>query len=270
MKDIEGAQARGGGSAVADERQEVVRPRPGRGLVVPAVIFLVLAIVVSLLGWAVFARQSKDMRAESAEALLAVQKVQSDQVSRWFRDEESDARLLATAPGIAGPLARSVGRRASGRLPRGVRADLRLFRLGHTVDSITVVDAALTTVAGSPAVASSTSSRDRLLAADALRSRRRGVLRPLRGLARRRGDGLRGASARRYAVAVFVLFIGWESCCTFSTRAVVLFPLLQTCVRLPWRSGESVLAMVRGDRVVSVDPLLSGHGRGSACGLRPR
>ena len=247
MNGGEGEEARGGVVAAAAERHVAARPRYGRGLVVPAVIFLALAVGVSLFGWGIFARQSRDMRAGSSGTLLAVQKVQSDQVTRWFLDEEHDVRLLATAPGIARSLGVYVGSGASGPLPRELRSDLNLFRLGHGVDSITVVDATLKTVGESPAGAAPASVRDRALAAEALRTGAAAFsdlyldtdgrividfAAPL---------GARTASGSPGAVILH------------EDAQAVLFPLLQI-----WppslKTGQSILAEVRGDRVVSLNP----------------
>ena len=122
------------GSATAagasGSRPRRARPSAARGLLVPALVFLALAVVVSLAGWTIFNRQARDMRAESAGALLAVHKVQSTQVSRWFADEVHDARLVASAQSIAEPLERYM-EGPGGALPESLRSALELFRRGH-------------------------------------------------------------------------------------------------------------------------------------------
>jgi PAS domain S-box-containing protein len=224
--------------------------RPGRGLLIPGIIFVILAVVVALLGWAIFEGQASDMRRESSGALLAVQKVQSEQVSRWFVDELHDAMLLGSAPALTEGLGRYIDQGASGPLPSELVNELELYRLGHDITSISVLDTSLRTVAVSPESSAAASDRDQALAAKAVAQGRATFsdlyVRPGGAVVMDFAAPVRRETASRPAyVGAIVLHQEAES---------VLFPLLQA-----WppslRTGESVLAVVRGDRVISLNPL---------------
>ena len=80
MTGTDGAEARGSEETDGGPH-DGVKAR-GRGLLVPALVFLVLAAAVAVAGWAIFARQAADMRDESASSLQAVHNIQSTQISR--------------------------------------------------------------------------------------------------------------------------------------------------------------------------------------------
>jgi hypothetical protein len=144
----ESERARTGETAAADRAPRSGSARRG-GLLVPALIFAALVLAVSLAGWAIFARQASDMRAQNARSLLAVQKLQSSQVSNWFTDEVHDTRLLANAQSIVAPLKRYMDG-ASRRVPESLRAQLELYRRGHGVASVSVLDPDLVPIVQAP------------------------------------------------------------------------------------------------------------------------
>ena len=138
MTGTDGAEARESGRS-GDRPRDGVKDR-GRGLLVPALVFLVLAVAVAVAGWAIFARQAADMRDESASSLQAVHNIQSTQISLWFQDELSDARLLAAAPGLVEPLKRFMDEPAGSLPPAELRDEIELYRRGHGIAAISVFD----------------------------------------------------------------------------------------------------------------------------------
>lgn len=227
--------------------------RRGRGLLVPALGFMALAVLVAVVGWAIFQRQAHDMRAQSADALLAVQKVQSAQISRWFADEMHDATLVASAQSVEEPLEQYV-KSPGGPIPRQLRSALELFRGGHGIDRITVLDRKLEAVAWSPETPagqkpSGLTPQESSVAAEALRrgaAAFSGVYRapdgaevmdfaaPLRDI---------GSPVDRVAGVIVLRELA----------ATSLYPLLQSWPpSLP--SGESVLVARRGSDAVLMDP----------------
>jgi PAS domain S-box-containing protein len=226
-------------------------------------VFIALAVVVSMVGRAVFDRQSEDMKRESAAGLLAIHKVQTDQIARWFADERRDAGLLAADRGIARALERHVDAGSSRPVPRALRDELDLMRRSHDIASITVLDTGLRPVAASPARAATAAPRDRALAAEALRTGGTTF-----------ADAYRGRDGRVVMDLASPMLGGTQSPSAYAGVMVlrlraedVLFPLLEA-----WppssQSGESVLMSVRGDLVVSLNPLPVG-GLGPLAVSRP-
>jgi PAS domain S-box-containing protein len=246
----------GDSGVTTGERRVRATPRR-RDLLVPGLVFLALVCVVVIAGCAVFRRQADDMRAESAAALLAVQRAQSGQLSRWFAEQVHDARLLGSAQGITGALERHM-KSADGALPGPVRGQLELFRRGHGVAEIRLLDTTLQTVARAPVRAygsgpAEPTSQERAVAAEALR--RDGVA--FSGLYRLPGGevvmdfatplrDLTPSPDRVIGVAVLRI-----------AAAASVYPLLSS-----WppseRTGESVLVARRGDHVELVGPLSVG------------
>ena len=229
--------------------------RRGRGLLVPALVFLALAVVVSLAGWTIFNRQAQDMRAESAGALLAVHKVQSAQVSRWFADELHDVRLVASAQSIAEPLELYM-EGPGGALPGDLRSALELFRRGHEIDLIMVVDPELEPVARSPEGSAGAGSQELTpqesrLAAEALR--RDGPV--FSGVYRAPG----GAEVMDFAAPLRDLTPSPDRVTGVVVLRETATTALYSLVR-DWppslRSGESVLVARRGDGIVLMNSLV--------------
>ena len=138
MTGTDGAEARGSGGS-GDRPRDGAEHR-GRGLLVPALVFLVLAVAVAVAGWVIFARQAADMRAESATSLQAVHRLQSSQISLWFQDESDDTRLLAAAPGLVEPLESLMGEPAGSPPSAELRAEIEFYRRGHGIAAVSVFD----------------------------------------------------------------------------------------------------------------------------------
>jgi PAS domain S-box-containing protein len=215
------------------------------------VVFAVVA------GWVVFARQASDIRAESAHSLVAVQQLQSTDVSNWFTDEVSDTRLLATTESLLAPLRRfTSGARET--VPPGLRAELELYRRGHGLAAVVVVDDELQTVVQTSARAESAQDHQltggqKETAADAMRT---GKV-TFSGAYLEAGGAvvMDFAAPLRDSSAPGAPLIG--ALITHTDAAESVFPLLQEWPpSLP--TGESVLAAVRDGRFVAVNPLTVG------------
>jgi PAS domain S-box-containing protein len=230
-------------------------PRP-RSLLIPALVFLALAAIVSVAGLLVFQRQAKDLREESTHALLDVQKLQSAEISRWFADEVDDVRLLGSDQGLAGPLGAAAVE--PGRpVPESLRGELELFRRGHGVAQISVFDKQSRLLVRSPRKAGAGGAleptpQERRVAAEALR--RDG---PAFSGVYLAPDGtaildfaapLRDLASRDPVIGVVV--------CR-EVAADTLFPLLEVWPRSE-KSGDSVLVARQGDHAVLVNPLRLG------------
>jgi PAS domain S-box-containing protein len=243
----------GGSAGAADRSHDGVKAR-GRGLVVPALVFLVLAVAVAVAGWIIFARQAADMRAESADTLQAVHQAQSGQVSIWYSDEVSDTRLLAETQSYVQRVERYM-EGPPGPVPTELRADLELYRRGHDVVAISVLDGALRPVLRSPAGRGAASSptpraQEKAVAARALRRgdiAASGVYREADGtVAMDFAAPLRDLSpSPEEAIGAVVVHVD---------LAVSVFPMLKSWP-VSMRTGESVVAALQGDRIVSVSPL---------------
>lgn len=266
MRGAGGGQTRGAAGEAADGRQVRTRHGPGRGLILPAVILVALAIAVSLIGRAIFDRQAADLRSESASALQAIWRAQNDQISQMVSDERHDAALHARAPEIVRSLQGSLAAVPEGPPLKAMREALDLYRDGHDYAAIIVLDDELRLVATSPGSGDNrrdVTRRQRELAGEALQQDRlmfsdvyleRGG-KPVMDFAapihRPRG---------RASAPLGVLLVSHDA-------EVVLFPILQAWPA-SMKTGESVLAEVRGDEVVSLNPLPVG-GRESLSFTRP-
>jgi PAS domain S-box-containing protein len=217
-------------------------------------VFLALAVAVAVAGWAIFARQAADMRAESATALQAVHKAQSGQISLWFTDEVNDTRLLAAAPGFVESV-ESYLDEPGGSAPPALHAEIELYRRGHDVAAIAVFDADARPVLQSPAApgadhAHAPTPKEKTVAAEALRRGRvvfSGAYLDADGsVALDFAAPLRDSSPSPSSV-IGAIVIHMDA-------ADTVFPMLES-----WpasvESGESVISAVQGDRVVSVNPL---------------
>ena len=246
------------GTAVDGGSGQRAPGRRGRGLLIPALVFLALAIIVSLAGWAIFRRQANDMRAESAGALLAVHKVQSAQVSRWFADEVHDVRLVASAQSIAEPLERYM-KGPGGALPESLRSALELYRRGHNIHAVLVLGPGLGPVARSPVDPATggppgPTPQESRVAAEALR---------------RDGPAFSGVYLAPDGAAMMDFATPLRDLTPSPDRvtgvvvlrelpAETVFPLLQVqSASLP--SGKSVLVARRGDNVALASPLSLGE-----------
>jgi PAS domain S-box-containing protein len=261
----DGAEEWGSGGS-GQKQRDGVKDR-GRGLLVPALVFLVLAVAVAVAGWAIFARQAADMRDESASSLQAVHKLQSSQISLWFQDELGDARLLAAAPGLVESLQRLMDEPAGSPPSARLRAEIEFYRRGHGVAAVSVFDdrrQPVLTAHGGPGAkhAHTPTPRTMEVAAEALR--RGGVV--FSG-AYLEADGsvvmdfaapLRDATLPLRGAGAIVVHLD---------AADTLFPMLESWPA-SMQTGESVVAALVGDRIVSVNPLPVG-GREALTVSRP-
>jgi PAS domain S-box-containing protein len=236
--------------AKSDDR----RGSESRGLLLPALVFLVLVVVAVVAGWIVFARQASDMRAESAHSLVAVRQLQSTDITSWFTDEVSDTRLLATTESLLTPLMRYMSGPRE-RVPVSLDAELELYRRGHGLAAVVVVDDELqpvvwTSARAEPAHDHPLTTGQKETATEAMRTGRvefSGAYIEAGGaVAMDFSAPLRDPSAPG-APPIGALVIHTDA-------ADSLFPLLEEWPpSLP--TGESVLAAVHDGRFVAVNPL---------------
>ncbi len=259
MTGTDGAEARGSEEAGGGPH-DGVKAR-GRGLLVPALVFLVLAAAVAVAGWAIFARQAADMRDESASSLQAVHNIQSAQISLWFQDELSDVRLLAAAPGLVEPLKRFMDEPAGSLPPAQLRAEIEFYRRGHGIAAVSVFDDRGQLILTAPfeqgaEPARVPTPREVGVAAEALR---------------RDGVAFSGAYLEADGSVVMDLAAPLRESTPAPGEAIgaivvhlaaadTLFPMLESWPA-SMRTGESVVAALVGDRIVSVNPLPVGDRR---------
>lgn len=235
----------------------------GRGLLVPALVLLALAVILALIGWAVAERHAADVRGESEAALLAIQKVQSDEIARWYADEKSDTLLLAGAASVVAPLEEYLAGGARGPVPGDLDAVLELYRSGHDVAAVAVYDERLRLIVESPGrrTPEPGAERRRVLAARALGED--AIVFSGAYLAEDGSVGMDFAApvrdrAGRDVLGVLLVHLDAED---------VLYPVLAE-----WPSslqaGQTELAAVQGDQVVSVGPALE-EGPGPLTMSRP-
>ncbi len=226
------------------------RPGPGRALLVPGLVVLVVAAAVSFAGWSIHDRQARDLRREAAEALTGVRLLQSEQISRWFADQEDDARLLGSDAALGRLLRRQVGADADDSPPRAVTDLLAVFRRSNDVRSLAVVDTRLEVVAAAPLRTSRPDETALALAARALRSGKTvfaDVYRTAHGpLALSLAAPISGAGSEG-SPAMGVLIQTMDP-------LEVLLPLVETWP-LASASGESILLSERDGRAVYVNEL---------------
>ena len=252
----DGADARGSGETGGGPQGR--SKARGRGLLVPALVFLALAASVAVAGWAIFARQAADMRDESASSLQAVHKLQSSQIALWFQDERSDTRLLATAPGLVEPLERYM-KGPAGPVPARLRAEFEFYRRGHGIAAVSVIGGDGRLVLRSPSAgrgghAHAPTPREVKVAGEALRSGDvafSGAYLEADGSVAMDFAAPLGGPTRPAPVSAGAVVVHLDA-------AETLFPMLESWPA-SMRTGESVVAAVVGDRIVTVNPLPVGR-----------
>ena len=253
-------QTRGAADEVVEAPQARVRRGRARALLLPLVVLVVLTVAVSLTAWAIFDSQADELRADSASALQGMWGAQSDRIAALIEDERHDVALHARAFDIVRPLRPGRDSDAARRSESMLRQTLGLYRHAHDYAAMIVLGDDLEVVAVSPhdylgPGDARMTSRQRQLAREALRQEQL-VFSDL--YLRRDGKVVMDFAAsirdgrKQDRTPLGVLLVEHDA-------EEVLFPIL-----LSWpgsmETGESVLAEVRGDMVIALNPLqVGGH-----------
>lgn len=118
------------------------RPPWTQQLVVPLLIFVALALVIGAAGWLIYSYERASVRRDGNAAITAVADLKVVDISRWFRERRSYARLIASDPFLAAGLRRWL---ADGAPPDGQREQLVAWlgdlRQAMGFESLAIVDA---------------------------------------------------------------------------------------------------------------------------------
>jgi PAS domain S-box-containing protein len=125
---------------------------PGRrsGFLVPAAVFIALAVMAAVVGVLVYGRQAQVVRERSGKELTAVRVLKAAELAEWQGDQLNDANLLAADPVLGGSLERWLDEGRPLPAPALVRSLVSTYRAMHGFARITVLDPDLHTVYSSP------------------------------------------------------------------------------------------------------------------------
>jgi len=138
--------------------------------VVPAAVFLVLALVAAALGFIVYRDQARDVRYRAGEELTAVRVLKASELAGWQADQLDDAGALADDPVLSETLERWIDAGQPYPAPFLVRSLVSTHQTMHEYSRIAVLDPSLHTVYSSPSGLPRLGAYTRRLAAEAVRT----------------------------------------------------------------------------------------------------
>ncbi len=127
--------------------------RPGRraAVLVPAAVFLALALVAAVIGYVVFQRQAREVRQRAGQEITAVRVLKTTELAGWQADQRGDAVTLADDPILSDSLERWLDEGQPLPAPVVVRSLVSTYQQMHEYARFTVLDPSLHSVYSSPA-----------------------------------------------------------------------------------------------------------------------
>jgi PAS domain S-box-containing protein len=118
--------------------------------VVPVLVFVILALVASLVGLLVYQRQARDVRISTGQQLTVVRVLKTTDLATWQADQRSDAEILAGDPVLSENIERWIKAGQTLPAPFVVRSLVRTYQAMHGYQRLTILDPSLHSVYGSP------------------------------------------------------------------------------------------------------------------------
>jgi len=130
-----------------------------RALRAPLLIFLVLAFVIALVGYAVYRQLAASQRAQQGRQLAAVRDLKVGEISRWYASQLEVARAMAADPELGSAVRHWVAAGHPAPAPPEISAIVNAYRAGFDL-RVAIVDAAGARVFAQPLRGAPASARE--------------------------------------------------------------------------------------------------------------
>jgi len=225
----------------------------------PVLIFVVLALVITLVGYGVYRQLAASARAQQGRQLAAIRDLKAGEISRWYANQLDVARTMAADPALGSAVRRWAAAGHPLPAPPEIRAILRGYLAG-VGGRVVVVDASGARVLAHPVLGTPAAAREVALAQQSIA--RHAVLfsdlflgsggRPEMAFTAPAAGGLPAGAA---ANAAYILQLDPNK---------LLYPLVQRWPSIS-ASAETLLVQRRGSSVVYLNTLR--HKSGTALRL---
>lgn len=117
---------------------QLAAPAPGPRRII--LLFVALALVVPLIGWAIVAVHGPQSEGQAYDDLQAVAELKAEQIENWMAERKADAATLGAEEALAAQIDRFAQAGRGAKFPAGASSRLDRMRREYGYDTILVLD----------------------------------------------------------------------------------------------------------------------------------